>query len=112
MIAIQHHKAALSLICRQCRYQPLCVINWQLLIVWRGPLHAITPKEITGTFQLKYTKMSKTVIDGVHRYPTQAIRVTIIGAGVAGLQAALECWRKGCEVVVLERATELSPVGM
>jgi NADPH-dependent 2,4-dienoyl-CoA reductase/sulfur reductase-like enzyme len=56
--------------------------------------------------------MSKTVVDRVHRHPNQAIRVTIIGAGVAGLQAALECWRKGCEVVVLERVTELSPVGM
>ncbi|KAE8383136.1 hypothetical protein BDV26DRAFT_287922 [Aspergillus bertholletiae] len=55
--------------------------------------------------------MTATVIDGVHRLPKNGITVVIIGAGVAGLQTALECWRKGCEVVVLERAAELSPLG-
>ncbi len=55
--------------------------------------------------------MTGTIIDGVHRLPKNGIRVVIIGAGVAGLQAALECWRKGCDVVVLERAEKLSPLG-
>ena len=50
-------------------------------------------------------------VDGVHRLPENGIRVVIIGAGIGGLQAALECWRKGCEVVVLEKAQELSPLG-
>ena len=50
-------------------------------------------------------------VDGVRRFPENGIKVVIIGAGVGGLQAALECWRKGCEVVVLERAQELSTLG-
>lgn len=49
--------------------------------------------------------------DGVQHYPENGVKVVIIGAGVAGLQAALECWRKGCEVVVLDRAQEMSPIG-
>jgi thioredoxin reductase len=57
------------------------------------------------------TESTETVVDGVHRLAENGIRVIIIGAGVAGLQAALECWRKGCDVVVLERAKELSPLG-
>lgn len=54
---------------------------------------------------------NEVVVDGVHRLPQNGIKVVIIGAGVSGLQAALECWRKGCEVVVLEKASELSPLG-
>ena len=50
-------------------------------------------------------------VDGVRRFPEDGTRVVIIGAGIGGLQAALECWRKGCEVVVLEKAQELSPLG-
>ncbi|KAJ9605889.1 hypothetical protein H2200_009738 [Cladophialophora chaetospira] len=50
-------------------------------------------------------------INGVHRLPANGISIVIIGAGVAGLQAALECWRKGCDVVVLERAEKLSALG-
>ena len=50
-------------------------------------------------------------VDGVNRHPENGIRVIIIGAGIGGLQAALECWRKGCEVVVLEKAQEQSPLG-
>lgn len=54
---------------------------------------------------------SETVVDGVHRYPANGIKVVIVGGGNGGLNAALECWRKGCDVVVLERASELSPIG-
>ncbi|PVH96301.1 FAD/NAD(P)-binding domain-containing protein, partial [Periconia macrospinosa] len=43
--------------------------------------------------------------------PKNGVKVVIIGAGVAGLQAALELWRKGFEVIVLERAEKLSPLG-
>ncbi|QIW99808.1 hypothetical protein AMS68_005326 [Peltaster fructicola] len=50
-------------------------------------------------------------IDGVQRYPQLGIKVVIVGAGVAGLMSALECWRKGCDVVVIERAPEISPLG-
>ncbi|KIW21072.1 hypothetical protein PV08_01651 [Exophiala spinifera] len=56
-------------------------------------------------------KESPAVVDGVHRLPRNGIKVIVIGAGVGGLQAALECWRKGCDVVVLEKAESLSPLG-
>jgi 2-polyprenyl-6-methoxyphenol hydroxylase-like FAD-dependent oxidoreductase len=55
--------------------------------------------------------MSETVVDGVQRLPENGISVVIIGAGVSGLQMALESWRKGCDVVIIEKAPELSPVG-
>lgn len=50
-------------------------------------------------------------VDGVQRFPENGIKVVIIGGGVGGLQAALECWRKGCDVIVLEQAKKLSPLG-
>ncbi len=56
-------------------------------------------------------EMTETVVDGVHRLPENGITIVIIGAGNAGLQAALECWRKGCDVVVLERAERMSGLG-
>ena len=52
----------------------------------------------------------KIELDGVQRFPSNGIRVIIVGAGIGGLGAALECWRKGCEVLVLERADKLSPL--
>ena len=58
------------------------------------------------------SNLSASFIDGVKRCPENGINVVVIGAGVAGLQAALECWRKGCDVTVLEKAEELSPLGM
>jgi NADPH-dependent 2,4-dienoyl-CoA reductase/sulfur reductase-like enzyme len=54
---------------------------------------------------------TETVVDGVRRLAPNDIKVIIIGAGVGGLQAALELWRKGCEVTVLEKADNLSPLG-
>lgn len=53
----------------------------------------------------------QTVVDGVHRLPVNGLKVIIIGGGVGGLGAALECWRKGFEVVILEQAEKLSPLG-
>ena len=50
-------------------------------------------------------------VEGVQRYPENGIKVIIVGAGNGGLNAALECWRKGCEVVVLEKNDSLSPLG-
>ena len=52
-----------------------------------------------------------TVVDGVHRFPENRIEVIIIGGGIGGLATALECWRKGCDVVLLEQADKLSPLG-
>lgn len=58
------------------------------------------------------TTIGGSVVDGVHRYPTNNVSVVVLGGGIGGLQAALECWRKGCEVVVIERAQDLSPLGI
>lgn len=52
-----------------------------------------------------------TMVDGVQRFPPNGIKVIVVGAGVGGLGAALECWRKGCDVVVLERGDKLSVLG-
>ncbi|KAF6832911.1 FAD binding domain protein [Colletotrichum plurivorum] len=54
---------------------------------------------------------TNTIVDGVLRYPPTGIKAVIVGGGVAGLFAALECWRKGIEVVVLEKAPEPSQYG-
>lgn len=51
------------------------------------------------------------IIDGVHRYPSTGISVIVVGCGPGGLLAALEAWRKGNEVMVLEQAKEFSPAG-
>lgn len=51
------------------------------------------------------------IVDGVKRFPRNGIKVIVVGAGIGGLSAALECWRKGCDVVVLERSELLSPLG-
>lgn len=51
------------------------------------------------------------VKDGVQRYPLTGIKVLIAGAGIGGLLAALECYRKGHSVMVLERSSSQSTVG-
>lgn len=39
------------------------------------------------------------------RHPSTGISVLIIGAGVGGIMTALECWRKGHDVRILERGS-------
>ena len=56
--------------------------------------------------------MTEAIVDGVRRYPANGVRIIVVGAGNGGLQAALECWRKGCEIEVLERAAKISAIGM
>ncbi|KAJ8131845.1 hypothetical protein O1611_g1781 [Lasiodiplodia mahajangana] len=51
------------------------------------------------------------IIDGVHRYPRTGIKVVISGAGIGGMFAALECWRKGNDVEILEQNDALSTLG-
>lgn len=58
------------------------------------------------------TTIGGSVVDGVHRHPANNVSVVVLGGGIGGLQAALECWRKGCEVVVIERAQDLSSLGI
>lgn len=43
--------------------------------------------------------------------PDSRIRVIIVGAGFAGLTAAIECHRKGHSVTLLESVAELKPIG-
>lgn len=52
-----------------------------------------------------------TVIDGVERYPSLDLSVLVVGGGVGGLLTALECWRKGCDVRVLEKEKGISAIG-
>ncbi|KAK3720356.1 hypothetical protein LTR37_003767 [Vermiconidia calcicola] len=40
------------------------------------------------------------------RYPENGIQVLIVGAGPGGLLSALECWRKGCSVELIDRSSE------
>lgn len=47
----------------------------------------------------------------VGSYPDSGIDVLIVGTGLAGLTAAIECHRKGHRVQVLERHTEISTMG-
>ncbi|MCJ1405849.1 hypothetical protein MMC11_009079 [Xylographa trunciseda] len=43
------------------------------------------------------------------RYPLTGISVLVVGAGVGGIMTALECWRNGHDVRILERSS--GPVG-
>jgi len=45
------------------------------------------------------------------RLPPSGIKVIIVGAGFAGLCAAIECDRKGHSVILLEKVKELKPLG-
>lgn len=50
--------------------------------------------------------------EDIHRHPLTGISVLVVGAGPVGLYTALECWRKGHNVVkVIERAPGPSAAG-
>ena len=44
-------------------------------------------------------------------YPSSGIHVWIVGTGLAGLTAAIECTRKGHSVLVLERNDSINTAG-
>ena len=44
-------------------------------------------------------------------YPESGINVLIVGTGLAGLTAAIECTRKGHKVQVLERDSAINTAG-
>ena len=46
------------------------------------------------------------------RAPSNGISVVVVGGGVGGLMTALECWRIGCSVRVLERSRQNITSGM
>lgn len=58
----------------------------------------------------KEEKWPQSVIDG-HPVTLSGIRVLIVGAGFAGLTAAIECKRKGHDPLVLESVSELKILG-
>jgi len=45
------------------------------------------------------------------RLPPTGVKVIIVGAGFAGMCAAIECDRKGHSVILLEKVAELKPLG-
>lgn len=47
----------------------------------------------------------------VGSYPSTGIDVLIVGTGLAGLTAAIECVRKGHNVRVLERNASVNTIG-
>ena len=47
----------------------------------------------------------------VGSYPSSGIDVLIVGTGLAGLTAAIECTRKGHNVQVLERNASINTAG-
>jgi NADPH-dependent 2,4-dienoyl-CoA reductase/sulfur reductase-like enzyme len=49
--------------------------------------------------------------DKIDFHPPTGISVLVVGAGVGGLMSALECWRKGHDVRVIERTPSLSTAG-
>lgn len=51
------------------------------------------------------------VLDGVHRLPPTGVSVLIVGGGIGGIFMALESWRQGHNVRVLERAQSLEAIG-
>ena len=47
----------------------------------------------------------------VERHPSNGISVLVVGAGIAGAMSALECWRRGCEVQIIEKQPGIDPAG-
>jgi 2-polyprenyl-6-methoxyphenol hydroxylase-like FAD-dependent oxidoreductase len=45
------------------------------------------------------------------RYPLTGIDILIVGAGLGGLTAAIECYRKGHNVRVIEKRPDFSTFG-
>jgi NADPH-dependent 2,4-dienoyl-CoA reductase/sulfur reductase-like enzyme len=49
--------------------------------------------------------------DGIAPPKSSGIKVIIVGLGYAGAVAAIECYRKGHEVVVFEQAPQITNIG-
>ncbi len=91
-------------------FQKNIILIFQLIDITSRITKSATQLILHSLFSMKDT-MSDNIRDRVQRFNKNGIRVVIIGAGVGGLYAALECWRKGCDVVVLEKTDQLSPIG-
>jgi hypothetical protein len=73
-----------------------------------GDKHEFDPERWQTPKQLYHNGLGESAATGStglpKRYPETGIDVLIVGAGMGGLMTALECWRKGHNVVrILER---------
>lgn len=64
-----------------------------------------------GTSQPSKTEFDSSKAKPVGSYPPSDIDVLIVGTGLAGLTAALECTRKGHKVRILERNSTINTAG-
>lgn len=51
------------------------------------------------------------VVDGVRRLSPTGISILVVGGGVGGMMTALESWRQGHDVRILERNPKLDTIG-
>ncbi|KEY69562.1 hypothetical protein S7711_09276 [Stachybotrys chartarum IBT 7711] len=58
-----------------------------------------------------FDTVPETFIDGVHRLAPSGISILIVGGGIGGLTLALEGWRQGHNVRVLEKSPKLDTIG-
>ncbi|KAK6218796.1 hypothetical protein LQW54_002722 [Pestalotiopsis sp. IQ-011] len=54
---------------------------------------------------------NRVLVDHVLRYPKTNLKVLVVGAGPGGLLAAIECWRKGHDVQIIEKGQDISSIG-
>lgn len=64
-----------------------------------------------GDANPSFKPQSKMETKGLGSYPNSGIDVVIVGTGLAGLTAAIECIRKGHNVRVLERGSDINTAG-
>ena len=50
-------------------------------------------------------------VSAIKRYPASGIRVLVVGAGLGGLFAAIELYRKGHDVEVVEAREAIDELG-
>jgi NADPH-dependent 2,4-dienoyl-CoA reductase/sulfur reductase-like enzyme len=84
---------------------PRFFISFLLVVV--SPFYLFCP--LPGK---KTNKMTKELHHTVSAPDSTGIKVIIVGLGLAGLTAAIECHRKGHSVIVLEKVSELQHDGM
>ncbi|KAJ5504132.1 hypothetical protein N7463_007006 [Penicillium fimorum] len=70
-----------------------------------------TGKYTDGFGQVPQATHETVVVDGVLRYPPTGLKVLVVGGGPGGYFTALECWRKGHDVELLEKNGANSPIG-
>lgn len=60
--------------------------------------------EINGTSRIGNGDAATGMASKLERYPETDISVLIVGSGIGGLITALQCWRKGLSIKILERS--------